>query len=253
MILVPDESEAVDMDVEESSVEHAADMELDEDADNGEDDKDDDDDDGDVAWVPDDEDDEQIADEFDGYYQIQDKDIEELEKDDEQGSADDTVLAESSGAQIRRLFTVVKILVHSPHIRRDVTAEDVKRALLKNMTITDRELTVVRDLVNTLRPYAPKRVVTAAGSYRDHTGHVATCSPMVIISQAFLDAIDLHTFKRRICPQSSAGSPISLQMSSVVIYELFGTEHAGKYDIYGPAGSVITSAVDAATPVNKEA
>lgn len=241
LTLCLDESRAVAMDVDENVAESMSDDESDEDVE-----------DVDVCWVPDDEDDEQIADEFDGYYQPEEKDIEELDKDKEQGD-DETVTVESSGAQIRRLFTVVKILVHSPHLKHEVTAEDVRRALLKNMSITDKELSVVRDLTNWLRPFAPKRVQTSTGKYRDHTGHVVTCSAMVVIAQAFLDAIALHTFKRRICPQSHVGSGISLQLSSVVLYELFGTGAAGQFDIQDPAGNIITSAADAASPGNKQA
>ncbi|KAF9344412.1 hypothetical protein BGX34_005696, partial [Mortierella sp. NVP85] len=92
---------------------------------------------------------------------------------------------ESSGSQIKRLFTVVNTLVHSPHIHNRVNKGNVKKALLKNMVCTDQELIAARDLVNALLPFTPKRVLTENG-HRDPTPHVVLFSPMVTIAQAFL-------------------------------------------------------------------
>lgn len=210
----------------------------------------DDDDDDDGASLPDEEDNEAAANEFDDNYQSPEQDAEDAASNTEAPVQEAT--AETSGKQVHRLFTVAKILIHSPHITHNVSNNYVRKALLKNMEATEKELSVVRDIVNWLRPFAPKRVQTEKG-YRDHTAHVVLCAPMVLISQAFLAMIGLHKFKRSVCPQISVGSTMSLQLSPVVIYELFGSDREDQFDIQGPTGIVITSAPDAANPANKEA
>jgi hypothetical protein len=209
----------------------------------------DDADDDDREWAPDEEYGD-LADEFDSQYRPPEHEVGQVNKDSELPRQESTV--ESSGKQFHRLFTVVKILVHSPHITGLVSNKDVQGALLTNMDATNKELSAVRDIVNWLRPFAPKRVQTETG-YRDHTGHVVLCAPMVLIAQAFFDVVGLHKFKRRICPQVDVGSTMSLILSSTVLYELFGTSGEGQFDIQGPTGRTITAAADAANPSNKEA
>ncbi|KAK3812881.1 MAG: hypothetical protein J3Q66DRAFT_371462 [Benniella sp.] len=209
----------------------------------------DDDDDGELA--PDDEDYEVAVKEFDDNCQPLEQDVEDVIGDNNDAPIQEKTV-ETSGKQIHRLFTVAKILIHSPHIAYNVSNNNVRKALLKNMEATDKELSAVRDIVNWLRPFAPKRVRTETG-YRNHTGHVILCAPMVLIAQAFFDLVGLQSFKRRMCPQVGVGSTMSLQLSSVVLYELFGTNGEGQFDIQGPTGTIITSAADAANPCNKEA
>ena len=207
-------------------------------------------DDDDGALVPDDEEYEVAVNEFDNNYEPLEQDVEDVISNNNAPIQETTV--ETNGKQIHRLFTVAKILIHSPHITHNVTNNYVRKALLKNMDATDKELSAVRDIVNWLRPFAPKRVRTETG-YRNHTGHVVLCAPMVLIAQAFFDLVGLYRFKRSMCPQVSVGSTMSLQLSSVVLYELFGTDGEGQFDIQGPAGTIITTAADAANPNNKEA
>ncbi|KAF9553486.1 hypothetical protein EC968_010446, partial [Mortierella alpina] len=173
-----------------------------------------------------------------------------LENDGDEGD-DHGQEEDSSGAQIRRLATVLRKLVHSPSIRHKVNKNYVRKSLLKNMDATDREVAVVRDLVNLLRPFAPKRVPVQSG-LRDPTGHVVLSSPMVIIAQATLDALGLHKFKRRISPSARVGSTIGLQVSPGVLYEMFGAM-TRSFDIQTSSGTIIRAVSDAATPANKEA
>ncbi|KAF9965257.1 hypothetical protein BGZ70_005155 [Mortierella alpina] len=170
----------------------------------------------------------------------------DVDQDDEQGQAED-----SSGAQIRRLATVLKTLVHSPAITHKINKNYVKKSLLKNMDATDRELVVVHDLVNVLRPFAPKRVATTSG-HRNHTDHVILSAPMVLIAQATLVHLGLHRFKRHISPSTRTGSTTSLQMSLAVLYEMFGAA-TGNFDIKAASGAIIRAPSDAAAPANKEA
>ena len=233
---------------------------------------DDDMEDEDGEWVPDEEDNEMAANEFDDNYQPPEQDTDDEIGNDGVPTQDETgndglptqdemsnnnapiqeTTVETSGKQIHRLFTVAKILIHSPHITHNVSNDNVRKALLKNMEATDKELSAVRDIVNWLRPFAPKRVQTETG-YRDHTGHVALCAPMVLIAQAFFDVTNLHKFKGSMCPQTSVGSTMALHLSSGVLYELFGSGGAEQFDIRGSNGSIITTANDAASPSNKEA
>ena len=118
------------------------------------------------------------------------------------------------------------------------------------MDATDRELVVVRDLVNLLRPFAPKRVATKSG-HRNHTDHVILSAPMVLIAQATLDHLGLHRFKRHISPSTRTGTTTSLQMSSIVLYEMFGAA-TGNFDIKAASGAIIRAPSDAAAPANKE-
>ena len=170
----------------------------------------------------------------------------EVDQEDEQGQVED-----SSGAQIRRLATVLKTLVHSPAIEHKINKNYVRKSLLKNMDATDRELVVVRDLVNLLRPFAPKRVATKSG-HKNHTDHVILSAPMVLIAQATLDHLGLHRFKRHISPSTRTGSTTSLLMSSSVLYEMFGAA-TGNFDIKAASGAVLRAPSDAAAPANKEA
>jgi len=228
-------------------------------------------DDDDGEWVPDEEDNEMAANEFDDNYQPPEQDIDHEIGDDGVPTQDETgndslptqeetsnntpiqeTTVETSGKQIDRLFTVAKILIHSPHITHNVSNNNVRKALLKNMEATDKEISAVRDIVNWLRPFAPKRIQTETG-YRDHTGHVVLCAPMVLIAQAFFDVMSLHKFKGSMCPQTSVGSTMGLQLSSTVLYELFGSSGAEQFDIRGSSGGIITTASDAASPCNKEA
>ncbi|KAK3808801.1 MAG: hypothetical protein J3Q66DRAFT_374311 [Benniella sp.] len=237
----------VGLDDNRGNVEQKMDAGLNDDDDDTFSDYADDDDDGEL--VPADEDYEVAVKEFDDNCQPLEQDVEDVIGD---NAPIQEKTVETSGKQIHRLFTVAKILIHSPHIAYNVSNNNVRKALLKNMEATDKELSAVRDIVNWLRPFAPKRVRTETG-YRNHTGHVILCAPMVLIAQAFFDLVGLQSFKRRMCPQVSVESTMSLQLSSVVLYELFGTSGEGQFDIQGPTGTIITSAADAANPCNKEA
>lgn len=178
--------------------------------------------------------------------QIDDDDTDESGDDD----PDEGQAIESSGAQIHRLFTVVNILVHSPHINYHVNKSYVRKALLKNMKCTDLELTVARDLVNALLPFTPKRVPTDKG-HQDPSPHVVLYAPMVLIAQAFLQAVGLHRFQRRLSPQVSVGSTSAIQLSSGVLYEILGSRSPNQFDITTPSGRLISNVLDAANPANQ--
>jgi len=209
----------------------------------------DDDNEEDDVLCPDEEDHEHAAQVFDEQFKEpqpdQDVDIDADDPVDQQA-------VESSGSQIKRLFTVVNTLVHSPHISGRVSKGQVQRALLKNMDCTDQELVAARDIVNTLFPFTPKRVPSDDG-YRNPTPHVVLFAPMVTIAQAFLHEVRLHRFQRRLSPQVSVGSASALQLSSNALYEILGSSSEKQFDITGPSGQVIRAAPDAAMPANKEA
>jgi len=198
---------------------------------------------------PDDEDQEQAAVEFDEQFTEGDLQAgQDIDVDDPVGEQK----VESSGSQIKRLFTVVNILVHSPHIHNRVNKGNVEKALLKNMVCTDQELIAARDLVNALLPFTPKRVLTENG-HRHPTPHVVLFSPMVTIAQAFLHEVGLQRFQRQLSPQVSVGSTSALQLSSSSLYEILGSSSGNQFDITAPSGQLIKCASDAAMPANKEA
>ncbi|CAO3570318.1 unnamed protein product [Mortierella alpina] len=120
--------------------------------------------------------------------------------DDDNGAGEDGEdERESSGAQVKRLLTVVNTLIHSPKIRHAVNTNYVSKALSKTTKCTAKELRAIRDIVILLRPYAPKRVPTECG-YRAHTPCVALQAPMVLLAQAILQALGLHRYTRRLSP-----------------------------------------------------
>ncbi|KAK3823171.1 MAG: hypothetical protein J3Q66DRAFT_331003 [Benniella sp.] len=210
------------------------------------------DDDGeeDDDLCPDEEDHEHAAQAFDEQFEEEPQPDQDVDVDAD--ALVDQQAVESSGSQIKRLFTVVNTLVHSPHITRRVSKEQVQRALLKNMDCTDQELIAARDIVNTLFPFTPKRVPSDNG-YRNPTPHVVLFAPMVAIAQAFLHEVGLHRLQRRLSPQVSVGSTSALQLSSNALYEILGSSSEKQFDITGPSGQVIRGAPDAAMPANKEA
>ncbi|KAF9271123.1 hypothetical protein BGZ68_004195, partial [Mortierella alpina] len=158
---------------------------------------------------------------------------------------------DSSARQIKRLFVVANTLAHSPYIERDVTKGYVRKNLLKKMEATDRELAAVKQIVNALRPFTPKRVPTEKG-HRDPTPHVVLFAPIVVIAQSFLSAVGLHRFQRRLSPRLAVGSTPALQLSATVVYEALANSSPNKFDVVGPSGGLITTANDAAMPRNHE-
>lgn len=178
----------------------------------------------------------------------EDQEQEELTTDD--GAGEDE--HESSGKQIMRLFAVVNTLVHSPRIRHQVNTNYVSKAFSGTTKCTTKELQAVRDVVNLLRPYAPKRVPTNNG-YRAHTPCVALRAPMVLLAQAVLQTLGLSSFTRRLSPWPSAGSTVGLQISSGVLFELLCSSKPDQFDIQDLHGNAITNVPNASRPQNKTA
>ncbi|KAF9943932.1 hypothetical protein BGZ72_003062, partial [Mortierella alpina] len=155
---------------------------------------------------------------------------------DDNEEEDDEDERESSGAQVKRLLTVVNTLVHSPTIKHAVNTNYVSKALSKTTKCTARELRAIRDIVNLLRPFAPKRVPTEHG-YRAHTPCVALQAPMVLLAQATLQALSLHRYTRR----TLLGRP---QVPALPF-------KPGQFDIRTESGHAITTVPDAAREENK--
>ncbi|CAO3573946.1 unnamed protein product [Mortierella alpina] len=126
----------------------------------------------------------------------------------------------------------------------------VSKALSKTIKCTAKELRAIRDILNLLRPYAPKRVPTERG-YRAHTPCVALQAPMVLLAQAILQALGLHRYTRRLSPWPSAGSCITLQVSPAVLFEILCSSKPGQFDIRTESGHGITTVPDAARKENK--
>ena len=171
-------------------------------------------------------------------------------EDDDNEEEDDEDERESSGAQVKRLLTVVNTLVHSPTIKHAVNTNYVSKALSKTTKCTAKELRAIRDIANLLRPFAPKRVPTEHG-YRAHTPCVALQAPMVLLAQATLQALGLHRYTRRLSPWPSAGSCIALQVSPAVLFEILCSSRPGQFDIRTESGHAITTVPDAARKENK--
>ncbi|KAG0203990.1 hypothetical protein BGX28_003918 [Mortierella sp. GBA30] len=155
----------------------------------------------------------------------------DADSDGEDGDYDDDVVEkdepESSGAQIKR---VVSTLVHFPSIQHTVNTNHVSKALHKTTTCTVKELQAVRDIVNLLRPYAPKRVPTEHG-LRGHTPFSALRAPMVLLAQAVLQVLHLHRFTRHLSLGHLRGSDC--------------------FDIKSESGNTITTVPDASRDQNK--
>ena len=131
-------------------------------------------------------------------------DVDDLEEDDVddlddaatgttgKGKGKETKIEEPSRGRLRSLQAVLKTLLESPFIEKDVDSNWVRKTGHVNNDFTDFECKVVATLANLLRPYVPKRRSALQGS----VPHVALRAPLVLIANAVLRATGYHKFTR---------------------------------------------------------
>jgi len=173
----------------------------------------------------------------------------------EEDDDDSTVEKEPTRARLRALQALLKMLVESPNIDQEIDVDWVRRSGFAKDDFTDKECSVVAELANLFRPYAPKRRPALEGTKTEKPlEHVALRAPFVMIGNAILRASGYPDFTRRIAPQISSGSTHALHLGAVGVYEELCSEEERQFDVQDSDGNRITS-VRAVTspPSNKDA
>lgn len=103
-----------------------------------------------------------------------------------EGEEDST--KEPSRSRLKALQTVLKTLPESPFIHTDIKEDDVREASFARSDFTSKECQVVAKLVNTLRPFTPKRRPDKIEGTRNPIPYITLQAPLVMISNAVLRA-----------------------------------------------------------------
>ena len=133
----------------------------------------------------------------------------------------------------------------------------VRKSAFAKEPISDAECKVVCNIVNTLRPFVPRRNHrTKPDGTRTslHPPLVCLRAPIVIISNAILCATGHPEFTSKISPHSSAGAPTALILNASGIYETLCQRKEGCFNVKDRAGNFISAIAHVTTPVeNKDA
>src|SRR5690349_6536094 len=99
------------------------------------------------------------------------------------------VTGETPRKRLRALQAVLKILVESPCLQKDVDVNWVRKTAHSNSNFTTNECKVVAKLANLLRPFTPKRSYDDdEEKFKDPPAHVVLRAPLVTIANAVLRA-----------------------------------------------------------------
>ncbi|KAI8346860.1 hypothetical protein B0O80DRAFT_430660 [Mortierella sp. GBAus27b] len=109
-----------------------------------------------------------------------------------EGEEDST--KEPSRSRLKALQTVLKTLPESPFIHTDIKEDDVREASFARSDFTSKECQVVAKLVNTLRPFTPKRRPDKIEGTRNPIPYITLQAPLVMISNAVLRATGPNQF-----------------------------------------------------------
>ncbi|KAG0344697.1 hypothetical protein BG004_004254 [Podila humilis] len=173
-----------------------------------------------------------------------DNDVDEAE-----GQEEDEETNEYSGAQIKRLFSVVNTLVHSPSIKHDINNNYVQKCANKTTVISTRDAQAIKDVTNILRKYCPKKVIQTEGSYKDPRSCLALSASLVLLAQAIFPLLGLSRFTRRLSSWPSAGSLGALHLDSCSIYEIMCTSSPDQFDAVN--GNIISNSANAYRQENR--
>ncbi|KAF9557979.1 hypothetical protein EC968_007327 [Mortierella alpina] len=188
-------------------------------------------------------------------------DLEELDLDDFDWDDDevDQDQKEPSRATLKSLQAVAKTLLESATVTHRISPSYVKGMAYVGTKFTDKQCMVVAHLVNTMRPYVPKRWVkneqdgsdTPSAKTKPHTPHITLRAPFVFLANAFLRAAGYPQFIRRVAPQVSPAALHGLLLSASAIYEVLCSREANHFDILDSDGLPLTQV--SLVPRHKEA
>ncbi|KAF9571998.1 hypothetical protein EC968_010475 [Mortierella alpina] len=177
-------------------------------------------------------------------------DLEELDLDDFDWDEDedDQDQKEPSRATLKSLQAVAKTLLESATVTHRISPNYVKGMAYVGTKFTDKQCMVVAHLVNTMRPYFPKRWIkneqdgsdTPSAKTEPHTPHITLRAPFVFLANAFLRAAGYPQFIRRVAPQVSPAALHSLLLSASGIYEILCSREANHFDILDSDGLPLT-------------
>lgn len=153
--------------------------------------------------------------------------------------------------KLRGLKAICRTLLESAHIHQRVNASWVRKSAFAKDVISDEECRVVCLIVNTLRPYVPRRNhrVKRDGS-KTSTPPPLVClrAPIVLISNAVMRATGHPDFTRSIASHSSVGTPITLILGAQGFYETLCRSDPGYFDVKDHSGRLITDIASVTNP-----
>jgi len=153
----------------------------------------------------------------------------------------DDPTGEPSRARLVSLQAVLKMLIESPRIERDIDEEDVREACYSRSDFTTSECQVASMIANTLGPYIPKRRPNLDGNgTQESISHVALRAPLVTLANAVLRAAGYPAFARKIAPEIPTSSLHSLALGAAGIYEVLCSAAEDQFDVVNADGSPLT-------------
>lgn len=141
---------------------------------------------------------------------------------------------ESSRARLRALQAVLKILVESPRIQKEINEDWVRKTAHSGSTFTSRECMVVAYLANLLQPFTPKRSQDDNDeTFKDPLAHIALRAPIVMIANAVLRATGYPNLIQNTTPVIAPSSLQAIPLGASGIYEVFCGRREQQFDIVG--------------------
>ncbi|KAI8351002.1 hypothetical protein B0O80DRAFT_120237 [Mortierella sp. GBAus27b] len=183
-------------------------------------------------------------------------DLEEDEQEENQmdgGDSDGT--KEPSRAHLKSLQGLLKVLLESPALSdRKINGNYVKKSAFVGNKFTTKECDVVAKIVNTLRPFVPKRRINPKNTgpkTLTPIAHVTLRAPIMIIANAVLRMTGYPHFTRRISPHVSPSSTHTLHLDAIGMYEVLCPKAAGHFDVLDTDRNLLTTVAN--VRANKEA
>ena len=131
------------------------------------------------------------------------------------------------------------MLIESPSLDRDINRNWVRKAFHEPEKFTEHEFIVVADIVERLRPYAPKRHKPTQGRTTPPTPSAAPMCGIVLIANTLLRVTGYPEFTRRIAPVPSAGSLHPIPLGAAALYECLCAKSPGHFDpFYDPINKI---------------
>ena len=132
-----------------------------------------------------------------------------------------------------------------------VDAGWVRKSGFAKQEITDKECQVVCLIVNTLRPYVPRRrrrTIPDGTRVDSPPPNVCLRAPIVLIANAVLRITNHSEFTRKVVPHSSTGTPSALILGPQGFYETLCRKLPGFFDAHDHKGDIITNIAHVTSP-----
>ncbi|KAG0275258.1 hypothetical protein BGZ96_003856, partial [Linnemannia gamsii] len=148
---------------------------------------------------------------------------------------------EPSSQKLKGLEAVSIKLLDSADTLNGVTDAMVREELYNPELYTAEDIGMVTRMVTLLTPFTPKR--TGPGPDGAFPRHILTTGPFAYLANSILRASGYSDFTRRLCPVHSVGHRHALPLDATGMYEVFYGPDPDWFDVVGPNGRIISSAV----------